>query len=220
MTSLYFEAEDEDDLRRIGFSKDGKFESPQIMLGLLVGRGRLSDRIRHLRRQHVRGQDADPRTGTYRWQYDVGTPVVVADAAMLSHKNLTALDRLGYPFIVAARIRNEAQTMQETILARCEGLQNGQCIEIEHEYGRLIVAYTDARARKDGYNRERGLRRLRKRIGNGRLSKEHLNNRGYNRFLKLTGEVTVELDEAKVAQAARWDGLKGYLTNTKLSPEG
>ena len=37
MTSLYFENEDEDDLRRIGFSKDGKFQNPQIMLGLLVG---------------------------------------------------------------------------------------------------------------------------------------------------------------------------------------
>jgi transposase len=37
MTSLYFESEDEDDLRKIGFSKDGKFQNPQIMLGLLVG---------------------------------------------------------------------------------------------------------------------------------------------------------------------------------------
>lgn len=39
MTTLYFEAEDEDDLRKIGFSKDGKFEHPQIMIGLLVGEG-------------------------------------------------------------------------------------------------------------------------------------------------------------------------------------
>ena len=38
MTSLYFEAENEDDLRKIGFSKDGKFQNPQIMLGLLVGK--------------------------------------------------------------------------------------------------------------------------------------------------------------------------------------
>ncbi|MBS3821195.1 MAG: transposase [Planctomycetes bacterium] len=73
--------------------------------------------------------------------------------------------------------------------------------------------------KKDVYNRERGLRRLRKRISRGRLSKEHLNQRGYNRFLNLTGEVMVELGEAKVAQAARWDGLKGYLTNTTLSPD-
>ncbi len=33
MTSLYFEAEAEDDLRKIGFSKDGKFQNPQIMVG-------------------------------------------------------------------------------------------------------------------------------------------------------------------------------------------
>ena len=36
MTTLYFETEDEDDLRKIEFSKDGKFQCPQIMLGLLV----------------------------------------------------------------------------------------------------------------------------------------------------------------------------------------
>ena len=50
------------------------------------------------------------------------------------------------------------------------------------------------------------------------MTKEHLNNRGYNKFLKLTGEVTVEIDESKIEQAARWDGLKGYMTNTELSP--
>ena len=38
MTTLYFEASDEDDLRKTGFSKDGKHQNPQIYLGLLVGR--------------------------------------------------------------------------------------------------------------------------------------------------------------------------------------
>jgi transposase len=214
MTSLYFEAEDEDDLRRIGFSKDGTFQNPQIMLGLLVGRGGYP-----IGYDIFEGKTLIPVLERIAEQYDVGTPVVVADAAMLSHKNLAALDQRSYPFIVAARIRNETQAMQETILARCAGLQNAQSVEIEHEHGRLIVPYSDQRAKKDASNRERGLRRLRKRIRSGRLGKEHLNNRGYNRFLKLTGEVTVELDEAKVAQAARWDGLKGYLTNTELSPD-
>ncbi|MDR1973333.1 MAG: hypothetical protein LBQ31_01515 [Bacteroidales bacterium] len=36
MTTLYFEASDEDDLRKTGFSKDGKHQCPQIFLGLLV----------------------------------------------------------------------------------------------------------------------------------------------------------------------------------------
>lgn len=37
MTTLHFEAADEDDLRRTGFSKVGKHKNPQIYLGLLVG---------------------------------------------------------------------------------------------------------------------------------------------------------------------------------------
>jgi transposase len=39
MTTLYFEASDEDDLRKMGFSKDGKHNNPQILIGLLVGVG-------------------------------------------------------------------------------------------------------------------------------------------------------------------------------------
>ena len=39
MTTLYFESSDEDDLRKTGFSKDGKHQCPQIMIGLLVGLG-------------------------------------------------------------------------------------------------------------------------------------------------------------------------------------
>ncbi|REG84438.1 hypothetical protein C8N25_11512 [Algoriphagus antarcticus] len=36
MTTLYFETPDEDDLCKIGYSKDGKHQHPQIKLGLLV----------------------------------------------------------------------------------------------------------------------------------------------------------------------------------------
>ncbi|MGB4666041.1 MAG: transposase, partial [Bacteroidales bacterium] len=39
LTTLHFETSDEDDLRKIGFSKDGKHQCPQIYLGLLVGMG-------------------------------------------------------------------------------------------------------------------------------------------------------------------------------------
>jgi transposase len=93
------------------------------MLGLLVGRGGYPIGYDIFEGNTFEGKTLIPVLERIAGQYDVGTPVVVADAAMLSHKNLTALKRQGYPFIVAARIRNEAQTMQETILARCEGLQ-------------------------------------------------------------------------------------------------
>ncbi|MFC1584997.1 IS1634 family transposase [Fibrobacterota bacterium] len=219
MTSLYFEAEDEDDLRKIGFSKDGKFQNPQIMLGLLVGEKGYPIGYDIFEGNTFEGKTLLQVLQQIQKRYRFGKPVVVADAAMLSKYNLDALDRAKYPFIVAARIRNETDAMQETILTRCNGLSNGQSIVIDHEQNRrLIVSYSDQRAKKDQYNRKRGLARLSKRIGSGRMTKEQLNNRGYNKFLKLTGEVTVEIDEAKIVQAARWDGLKGYITNTDLPP--
>ncbi len=48
------------------------------------------------------------------------------------------------------------------------------------------------------------------------MAKEHLNNRGYNKFLKLTSDVSIEIDEAKIEQSARRDGLKGCRTATSL----
>lgn len=217
MTSLYFEAEDEDDLRKIGFSKDGKFQNPQIMLGLLVGESGYPIGYDIFEGNTFEGKTLLPVLLQIQEKYNFGKPVVVADAAMLSQDNLDALDREKYPFIVAARLRNETTTMQRDILQRCNGLRNGQSVVIEQSNGhRLIVSYSDKRARKDQHNRERGLRRLKKQVASGRLVKDHLNNRGYNKFLKLTGEVTVEIDEEKVERSIRWDGLKGYLTNTNL----
>lgn len=219
MTSLYFDAEDEDDLRKIGFSKDGKFQNPQVLLGLLVGEGGFPIGYDIFEGNTFEGKTLLPVLKGIQQRYEFGRPVVVADAAMLSQENLDMLDDEQYPFIVAARMRNEAQALQEQILHCCAGLRDGQCIEMPHEKNRrLIVAYSDKRAAKDAYNRQRGLAKLRKQVGCGRLTKENLNKRGYNKFLKLTGEVLVDIDESKVAQAARWDGLKGYLTNTKLPP--
>ena len=43
-----------------------------------------------------------------------------------------------------------------------------------------------------------------------------MNNRGYNRFLTLQGEATVSIDQDKIAEDARIDGLKGYVTNSKI----
>lgn len=220
MTSLYFEAEDEDDLRKIGFSKDGKFQNPQIMLGLLVGENGYPIGYDIFEGNTFEGKTLLPVLRRIQKAYDLGQPVVVADAAMLSRDNLDALDQEKYPFIVAARIRSESAATQEEILQRCRGLSNGQSVVFEQENGhRLIVAYSEKRAKKDRYNRDRGLRRLKKQVASGRLVKEHLNNRGYNKFLKLTGEVSVEIDEEKVMQHVRWDGLKGYLTNTDLSAD-
>lgn len=45
---------------------------------------------------------------------------------------------------------------------------------------RLIVQYSATRAAKDAKNREKGLDRLKKKLASGKLSKKHINNKGYN----------------------------------------
>ena len=75
---------------------------------------------------------------------------------------------------------------------------------------------SDDRAKKDARDREKGVKRLEKRFANGVITKASVNNRGYNRFLTLQGETTVTIDRDKIADDARLDGLKGYVTNSKV----
>lgn len=75
------------------------------------------------------------------------------------------------------------------------------------------------RARKDEHNRQRGLNRLEKQIKRGKLTKSNINNRGYNKYLRLEGELTVKIDHEKFKADQVWDGLKGYITNTKLTSQ-
>lgn len=90
---------------------------------------------------------------------------------------------------------------------------------VEYDKGngkRLLVGYTDNRARKDAYNREKGVRRLDKAYRRGTLTKENINKRGYNKFLTMEGDVRVSIDYNRLETDAKWDGLKGYLTNTDI----
>lgn len=219
ITTLSFEAEDEDDLRKIGYSKDGKFQHPQIMIGLLVGRGGFPIGYDIFEGNKFEGHTLVPTLEKISAKYKLGKPVVVADAAMLSNKNLEELMRHGYTFIVGGRIKNESDALKAEILKQSAGMNDGASFEIVRKDGtRLVVTYKDKRAKKDRHNREKGVRKLAERVKSGRLTKEHINNRGYNKFLALTGRVMITIDEDKVAKDARWDGLKGYVTNAALTP--
>ena len=75
----------------------------------------------------------------------------------------------------------------------------------------------EKRAKKDAHNRKKGLTRLEKKVSSGKLSKDKINARGYNKYLTLKNEVNVAIDYDKYNADASWDGLKGYITNTSLS---
>ena len=94
------------------------------------------------------------------------------------------------------------------------------CYNYKRENGeRLIVSYSDKRAKKDAYNRDRGIARLRKAYKTGRITKSQVNRRGYNKFLEISKDIEVVISEEKIAEDCQWDGLKGYITNTDLDAE-
>ena len=220
MTTLYFEIEDEDDLRKIGFSKENKFQKPQIMLGLLVGQGGYPIGYDIFEGNTFEGHTLLPVLEGIQRKYRFKKPVVIADAALLSGKNIAALESGGYQFIIGARIKNETELVKQKILKHAQGIKDGAGFLIKKPGGiHLAVTYSAKRHKKDASNRERGLRKLRKRVKTGRLTKESINNRGYNKFLVLKGRVDVEIDKDKIVQDKKWDGLKGYITNTKLTPK-
>lgn len=215
MTTLYFEASEEDDFRIPGFSKDGKHQQPQIMIGLLVSSHGYPIGYRIFEGNTSETKTLIPILETFQKKFEIAKPTIVADAALLSQKNIAALQENKYEYILGGRIKNETEKIKAKIIAL--DIDQGKAKELKTKNGRLIVSFSSKRAHRDKKNREKGLKRLEKRVSSGKLSKEHINNRGYNKYLKLTGEVNITIDYEKYKADSVWDGLKGYVTNTSLS---
>ena len=217
VTTIYFEIEREDGLRKPGFSKDGKHKHSQIVLGLLVSKDAYPLAYDIFEGNKYEGETFLPILEAFRDKYHFEKLTVVADAGLLSNRNIEQLVAKGYDFILGAKIKNEKQAIKDEILKL--QLTNGQSGIIKKGDFRLIITYSEDRAKKDRYNRERGLKRLEKQLKTGKLTKSSINNKGYNKFLKMDGEVTLAIDHGKADQDAKWDGLKGYLTNSPLQKE-
>ena len=151
-------------------------------------------------------------------EYDLHDFIVVADSGLMTNDNVNELEQLGYKYIIGARIKAESEMVKSWILEQPKA--DCRMVEYIKEGGRrLLVGYTDDRAKKDAYNRDKGIRRLEKAYRTGKLTKENFNKRGYNKFLDLKGDATVTINYDKLNEDARWDGLKGYLTNTDIPTE-
>ncbi|WP_367997648.1 hypothetical protein [uncultured Prevotella sp.] len=82
--------------------------------------------------------------------------VVVADSGLMNNANIAELEAHGYKYIIGAKIKNESQEVKNWILEQ----PKRDCQMVEYDKGggrRLLVGYTDDRAKKDAYNREKGI---------------------------------------------------------------
>ncbi len=216
VTTLYFEAEQEDDLRKIGFSKDGKPQQPQILLGLLLGVQGYPIGYQIFEGNTFEGHTLLSALERMQAKFNLLKPTIVADAGLLSKNNIEQLIQNGYEFILGARIKNESNDIKQQILKL--QLQDGKSeIITKTDHTRLIVQFATARAIKDEHNRKKGLNRLERQIKTGKLTKTQINNKGYNKYLKMKGDISIEIDYEKYNDDKKWDGLKGYITNSQMS---
>lgn len=218
VTTLYFETKDADDFKKMGFSKDGKHSQPQIVLGLLVSESGYPLDYDVFEGDKYEGDTMIPIIEHFITKHNPEQLIVVADSGLLSNKNIQALISKQYQYILGARIKNENETITKLILS-VKLKDKESCIINREDGSKLILSYKTSRALHDKKNRKKGLENLEKKIKSGKLSKKNINNKGYNKYLKMEGNTKISIDYDKYKEDDVWDGLKGYRTNTNLSKE-
>jgi len=233
VTTLYFESESEDDLRRIGFSKEGKLARPQIQLGLFTTLEGYPLSYEVYEGNKYEGHTLIDILQKFQSKFHLEQkPIVVADRGMLTNENIAYLENNDYKYILAAKIKNIPQMLKDkikklTFLA--DGVVHTLEIEKELQYKdkneqkktlklkqRLVLTYSLQRAKKDKYNREKALKKLQAKIDkSSNITKEDLKSSSYAKYLQLQKNCNISftLNEDKIQEDTKLDGIKGFITN-------
>ena len=229
VTTLYFEADNEDELRKVGYSKERRVD-PQIVVGLLVDRTGFPLEIGCFEGNKAEKHTIVPIIDQFKARHGIEHMVVVADAGMLSAKNLTALDKAGYKFIVGSRVTKAPIDLESHFRWHGELFTDGQVIDTltpklgantdndtfkkaepvwdpERHPGswRAVWAYSTKRSVRDNKTLTAQENRARAVVIGDKAARKP-------RFVKTASD-GLALDEKALARARRLTGLKGYVTN-------
>jgi len=233
VTTLYFEAENEDVLRKVGYSKERRID-PQIIVGLLVDRTGFPLEIGCFEGNKAETQTIVPIIKQFQQRHGIKHMVVAADAGMLSAANLKALDEAGFYFIVGSRATKGPIDLASHFRWHGDYFTDGQIIDtITPKYGRTsennpmakvepvwdeethpgswraVWAYSHKRYLRDARNLQSQEDRARSVIGGEKTARTP-------RFVKIKGGAKT-LDEAGLKRARKMGGLKGYVTNIPVT---
>jgi hypothetical protein len=233
VTTLYFEADKEDELRRVGYSKERRVD-PQIVVGLLVDRCGFPLEIGCFEGNKAETLTIVPIVKAFQARHDVADMVVVADAGMLASGNLRELDDAGLRFIVGSRVTKAPNDLASHFHWHGEVFTDGQVIDTitpRDQRGTAAAKSSDPKLRAEpvwnpdthtkswravwAYSTKRAVR-----------DNKTLNLQEHKARAVVAGEKTArvprfiknrngsqEIDETSLQRARRLVGLKGYVTN-------
>src|SRR5579872_6645067 len=112
-TTLYFESFVEDELKKNGYSKDMKFNQPQILLALFVTEKGLPIGYELFPGNTFEGHILIPVLEKLKTRYQLEDVIFFADRSLLSEDNLKILEQKKFKYIVGARIKNVSKNLQE-----------------------------------------------------------------------------------------------------------
>ena len=229
VTTLYFEAEREDDLRRVGYSKERRVD-PQVIVGLLVDRHGFPLQVGCWEGNKAETTTIIPIVEAFQAAHGIEDLIIVADAGMLSATNLKSLHEARLRFIVGARTTRAPGDLEAHFHWAGDAFTDGQVIDTitprrgsrserdvskrrepvwdPHTHPgswRAVWAYSKKRAARDTQTLTAQENRARAVIAGEKRPKG-------TRFVTVhAGDAT--LDEASLARARSLVGLKGYVTN-------
>src|SRR6516162_327851 len=233
VTTLYFEAEHEDALRKVGYSKERRID-PQIVVGLLVDRHGFPLEIGCFEGNQAEKLTILPVIRQFQARHGIEGMVVVADAGMLSAANLADLDEAGLGFIVGSRVTKAPIDLESHFRWNGDALSDGQVIDTvtpktgknkdndpalraepawdreDHPKSwRVVWAFSAKRFARDNRTLTAQENRARDVVSGAKSARTP-------RFVKNAGG-TPALDEKALARARKLAGLKGYVTNIPAS---
>jgi len=212
VTTLYFEAENEDTFRKVPMSKERRVD-PQIVVGMLVTATGFPLDIASFTGNTAETRTLVPVLESFRERYRVDELTVVADAGMLSASNLNALEDAGFSFIVGSRISKAPYDLAEHFERHGTFFRDGQILESTRVMGtataarerRVVYHYSWKREKRDNRTLTKQIERAEAIADGDRPVKK-------DRFVNLSGKQP-GVDWDRVEQARQLLGLKGYVTN-------
>ena len=205
VTTLYFESFEPDELRKCGFSKDNKFNQPQVLIGLMVNSDGFPVAYEIFEGNKFEGHTLIPVISAFKKRHQIKSLTVVADAAMLSQENMESLQADGFNYIVGARIANLSQSLIKDISNKLKQI-DGATVRVNTPRGSLICDFSRDRFRKDKHEMEKQILKAQVALTNTTQVKRL-------KFLKQQNQTNYELNTTIVEKTTSLLGIKGYYTN-------